>query len=552
MFHVFCIMVFLEFALALYPLPFSCSYAACLYQLTQLTPDTATHTAMLSRHLRVNNRHCAALRTAAPLLKSRYSTSPVSTFFASPSDPASNQLPQAVDNVRITTLDNGIRVAVDPTPGHFSTMGLYLHAGSRYEDKHLRGLSHIVDRLSFKSTTSRTALEMQESLESLGGNYMCASSRETMLYQASVFNSDTEGMFSLLADTFKSPLNTPEEVLDQLATAQYEVNEISQKPDLILPELLHMTAYNGTLGNPLLCPLERIEEITDQHVRDYREKFYKPEKLVVGFVGVNEERAVDLANKYLGDIPATPVEKQLNMFSEFSQYTGGEFSRPSLPPIGNLPQFVHLHIAFEGLSTSDPDIYALATLQILLGGGGSFSAGGPGKGMYSRLYTHVLNQFGYIESCLAYNHSYTDSGLFGISASCIPNAAPYLAEVLCRQFAFTFTKGQGALTNTEVQRAKNQLRSSLLMNLESKMVQLEDMGRQIQVQGHKIPVQEMCEKIDRLTVEDIQRVAKRVLTGNANNPGRGNGRPTIVIEGRRETFGDVEGVIKRYGLGSRA
>lgn len=84
------------------------------------------------------------------------------------------------------------------------------------------------------------------------------------------------------------------------------------------------------------------------------------------------------------------------------------------------------------------------------------------------------------------------------------------------------------------------------------MVQLEDMGRQIQVQGHKIPVQEMCEKIDRLTVEDIQRVAKRVLTGNANNPGRGNGRPTIVIEGRRETFGDVEGVIKRYGLGSRA
>ncbi|KAF5092919.1 hypothetical protein D0Z03_002633 [Geotrichum reessii] len=459
---------------------------------------------------------------------------------------------KVVDNVKIVKLDNGIRVAVDPTPGHFSTMGLYLHAGSRYEDQHLRGLSHIVDRLSFKSTTSRTALEMQESLESLGGNYMCASSRETMLYQASVFNSDTEGMFSLLADTFKSPLNTPEEVLDQLATAQYEVNEISQKPELILPELLHMTAYNGTLGNPLLCPLERIEEITDQHVRDYREKFYKPEKLVVGFVGVSEERAVDLANKYLGDIPATPIEKQLNMFSEFSHYTGGEVSRPSLPPIGNLPQFVHLHIAFEGLSTSDPDIYALATLQILLGGGGSFSAGGPGKGMYSRLYTHVLNQFGYIESCLAYNHSYTDSGLFGISASCIPNAAPYLAEVVCRQLAFTFNKGQGALTNTEVQRAKNQLRSSLLMNLESKMVQLEDMGRQIQVQGHKIPVQEMCDKIDRLTVEDIQRVAKRVLTGNSNNPGRGNGRPTIVIEGRRETFGDVEGVIKRYGLGSRS
>lgn len=428
-------------------------------------------------------------------------------------------------------------------------MGLYVHAGSRYEDDHLRGLSHIVDRLAFKSTETRSALEMQETLESLGGNYMCASSRETMLYQASVFNSDTEGMFSLLADTIKSPLNTPDEVLAQLDTAQYEIDEIWQKPELILPELVHMTAFNGTLGNPLLCPAERIPEITEQHVWDYRNKFYKPEKLVVGFVGVEEERAVDLANKYLGDIPATPASEQLNMFKNFAQYVGGEYSRPSLPPIGNLPEFVHLHIAFEGLATGDPDIYALATLQILLGGGGSFSAGGPGKGMYSRLYTHVLNQFGYIESCLAFNHSYTDSGLFGISASCIPNAAPYLAEVLCRQFAYTFTKGQGALTNVEVQRAKNQLRSSLLMNLESKMVQLEDMGRQIQVQGYKIPVLEMCEKIDALTVSDIQRVAKRVLTGNANNPGMGSGRATIVIEGRRETFGDVEGVIRRFGLG---
>lgn len=452
--------------------------------------------------------------------------------------------------MKIVTLDNGIRIGLDPTPGHFSTMGLYVHAGSRYEDDHLRGLSHIVDRLAFKSTKNRSALDMQESLEALGGNYMCASSRETMLYQASVFNSDTEGMFSLLADTIKNPLNTPDEVLDQLATAQYEVDEIWQKPDLILPEIVHMTAYNGTLGNPLLCPRERIPEITDQHVWDYRAKLYKPEKLVVGFVGVEEDRAVDLVNKYLGDIPATPKDQQLNLFNNFAQYVGGEYSRPSLPPIGNLQEFVHLHIAFEGLATGDPDIYALATLQMLLGGGGSFSAGGPGKGMYSRLYTHVLNQFGYIESCISFNHSYTDSGLFGISASCIPNAAPYLAEVLCRQFAYTFTKGQGALTNIEVQRAKNQLRSSLLMNLESKMVQLEDMGRQIQVQGHKIPVMEMCKKIDALTVEDIQRVAKRVLTGNCNNPGMGSGRPTIVIEGRRETFGDVEGVIKRYGLGA--
>ncbi|VVT54583.1 uncharacterized protein SAPINGB_P004148 [Magnusiomyces paraingens] len=470
-------------------------------------------------------------------------SNPYSTGASAPSD--------------LITLDNGLRVAVDPSPSHFAAMGLYVHAGSRYENTpELSGLSHIVDRLAFKSTTTRSALTMQETLESLGGNYMCASSRESMLYQASVFNSDTEGMFALLADTVRNPAILPDELNAELATAEYEVDEIWQKPELILPEIVHMTAYDGTLGNPLLCPKERLSEITPASIEAYRTKFYHPDKIVASFVGVDTSTAVKLVEKYLGSIPkrdqATIAAANTELFTNFSHYTGGEYSRPSIPPIGNLPEFFHLHLAFEGLATADPDIYALATLQMLLGGGGSFSAGGPGKGMYSRLYTQVLNQFPYIESCIAFNHSYTDSGLFGISASCVPNFAPYLAEILCRQFSMTFTTGAGALTKTEVQRAKNQLRSSLLMNLESKMVQLEDMGRQILVQGYKVPVSEMCDKIDALTVEDIQRVARRVLTGNTNNPGMGSGKPTVVIQGRREYFGDVESVIKRYGLGLRS
>ena len=104
-----------------------------------------------------------------------------------------------------------------------------------------------------------------------------------------------------------------------------------------------------------------------------------------------------------------------------SHYTGGFLTLPPLPPPANpaLPDLTYIHLAFEALPISSEDIYALATLQTLLGGGGSFSAGGPGKGMYSRLYTNVLNQYGWVESCVSFNHSYTDSGLFGISASTV-------------------------------------------------------------------------------------------------------------------------------------
>lgn len=226
-----------------------------------------------------------------------------------------------------------------------------------------------------------------------------------------------------------------------------------------------------------------------------------------------------------------------------SHYTGGFLSLPPLPPPVNpsLPPLSHIHLAFEALPISSKDIYALATLQTLLGGGGSFSAGGPGKGMYSRLYTNVLNQYGWVESCVAFNHSYTDSGLFGISASCSPSKTMNMLDIICRELqALTLDTGFSALQLAEVNRAKNQLRSSLLMNLESRMVELEDLGRQVQVHGRKVGVREMCKEIEELTVDDLRRVARLVVGGSVENPGNGSGAPTVVLQ-----EGDEEGVVRK-------
>ena len=237
-------------------------------------------------------------------------------------------------------------------------------------------------------------------------------------------------------------------------------------------------------------------------------------------------------------------------------------SLPPLPAPANqaLPCLSYIHLAFEAVPISSPDIYAMATLQTLLGGGGSFSAGGPGKGMYSRLYTNVLNQYGWVESCVAFNHSYTDSGLFGISASCNPARVGQMTEVLCRELhALTLDGGYSSLQAAEVQRAKNQLRSSLLMNLESRMVGLEDLGRQVQVHGKKTSVREMCQKIEELTIADLRRVAKDVFRGVLQNPGKGTGKPTVVLqEGLEEhvkrkatSWDDLESRIARWKLGRR-
>ncbi|KAI9794913.1 MAG: Mitochondrial-processing peptidase subunit alpha [Piccolia ochrophora] len=544
---------------------------------------------------------------------------------------------------QISTLSNGIRVATEALPGHFSGIGVYIDAGSRYEDANLRGVSHIVDRLAFKSTTSRTSDQMLEALETLGGNIQCASSRESLMYQSATFNSAVPTTLALLAETIRNPLITDEEVEQQLQTADYEIGEIWSKPELILPELVHMAAYkDNTLGNPLLCPRDRLAEINKSVIESYRKAFFSPERIVVAFAGVAHPEAKKLTEQYFGDMskglgpslsgigpevafdesssssegsqpsrsssPASspssissgassssssqsskllskipffknistsasnqasvsPTASSTNFSSSLdlsspSHYTGGFLSLPPLPPPPNpsIPRLSHIHLAFEALPISSSDIYALATLQTLLGGGGSFSAGGPGKGMYSRLYTNVLNQHGWVENCMAFNHSYTDSGLFGISASCNPAKISQMLEVMCRELqALTLESGFYSLQELEVKRAKNQLRSSLLMNLESRMVELEDLGRQVQVHGRKVGVKEMCQKIEDLTVQDLRRVAKQIMGGLVENEGRGSGAPTVVLqEGEEEglqrkglPWTEIQERIGRWQLGRR-
>ena len=441
------------------------------------------------------------------------------------------------------------------------------------------------------------------------------------MYQSAVFNKDVPTTLALLAETIRDPLITEEEVEMQLETAEYEIGEIWSKPVLILPEILHAVAYkDNTLGNPLLCPRERLTEINKDTITKYRNIFYQPEKIVVAFAGVQHEDALKLVEQYMGDmkssspdsfalpssatqgfsssttasrstsaassttaggssskgmlskIPffknlsttASPSASHANIYldpsnpipylSRSAHYTGGariihqELDKSK--PEEHDDNLTHIYIAFESPGVLDNDIYASATLQTLLGGGGSFSAGGPGKGMYSRLYTNVLNQHGWIENCMAFNHAYTDSGLFGISAACHGRSVASLANEMVRQLQNTYApSGFNSLQKPEVERAKNQLRSSLLMNLESRMVELEDLGRQVQIHGYKVGPAEMCDHIQKLSVNDLKRVAKKIIKGSMQNPGDGTGKPTLVIQGPNIDVKGVKAVMEQFDIG---
>lgn len=343
------------------------------------------------------------------------------------------------------------------------------------------------------------------------------------MYQASTYTHSLPKVLSILSDTVQNPLILPEELDAQRDAAAWEIGEIKNKPEMILPEILHEVAFKGnTLGNPLLCPEDRLDTMTTDTIKEFLGNWYRPERIVVASAGVAHDEMLELAHKHFGDMKALPIPKapEPTVFSAPTpapvaearpsrssfwrnlstsapdlasvvaggeapspetwealahapaRYTGGELylDKPDL-------EFTHLYIGYEGLSIHDPDIYALATLQVLLGGGGSFSAGGPGKGMYSRLYRTVLNQYRQVDFCSSFHHCYLDSGLFGINISVHHSFASQAAGVLAQQFE-TILKSttRYGIGQIELERARNQLKSSLAMALESRMVQVEDLG----------------------------------------------------------------------------
>jgi len=349
---------------------------------------------------------------------------------------------------------------------------------------------------------------------------------------------------------------------------------------VILPEILHHIAYDGKgLGNPLLCPEDRINFVDGSLMRNFMAQWYRPERIVIAGAGVAHEELVELADKHFSSLkysgavdglastlsssrisPSVPPNllhsQPPNVFKSLTRAASSYLYPNSTTPVTSITgstytggyrfihdpdsEFNHIYIAFEGVGIHDEDIYELATMQVLLGGGGSFSAGGPGKGMYSRLYTHILNHHAAIDHCASFHHIYNDSSLFGLFASFARSARSAVLPHLIHQLALLLYR---AVPSDELSRAKNQLKSSLAMALESRSVEVEDLGRQLLVHNRKIPISEMADKIDAVTAESLQRVALRIFGSQAGS------KPTVLAMGRHD-LGDWQTQFRKYDVGT--
>ncbi|KAJ9692218.1 hypothetical protein PVL29_011336 [Vitis rotundifolia] len=412
-------------------------------------------------------------------------------------------LPDYVEpsKTKITTLSNGVKIASETSPNPAASIGLYVDCGSIYETPLSFGATHLLERMAFKSTTNRSHLRVVREVEAIGGNVTASASREQMGYTFDALKTYVPEMVELLVDCVRNPVFLDWEVNEQLQKVKAELGELSNNPQGLLLEAIHSAGYSGALANPLLAPESAINRLNSTILEEFVAENYTAPRMVLAASGVEHEELLSIAEPLVSDLPSVPRPEEPK-----SVYVGGDYRCQADSGI------THLALAFEvpGGWHNEKEAITLTVLQMLMGGGGSFSAGGPGKGMHSRLYLRVLNEYQQLQSFSAFNNIFNNTGIFGIYASTGSDFVAKAVDIAAGELLSIASPGQ--VDQVQLNRAKEATKSAVLMNLESRMIASEDIGRQILTYGERKPLEHFLKAVDEITLKDITTIGQRIIS----------------------------------------
>lgn len=406
-----------------------------------------------------------------------------------------------------TILSNGLTVATQDLPGFMSSFALFVGSGSSFEkvSDSTVGATHAIELAAFRSSTNRTHLEIVSRMEELGGMMQCVSTRENIMYCVDVLRSNTEEAMDIFADSILNAQYLQEEIDECKMIMELQQTELPA--EIFSRDSLQMAGYQGQpLGNPHFCPKDIIPTIDASLLRRFKSKHFVGENCIISASGVDHDSFVKIVERKFKSLPSIGSDNFLSLKKDraVSTFTGGinmnqrELKEP----------FIKICLGFEIGGWMDDTLVAACVLQTLLGGGSSFSAGGPGKGMYTRLYTQLLNRHHWIESAEAFISLHGESGIFGIDGACPADYAPHMIRTIIDQLSKLAVE---PVSDEELNRAKNMLRSMMMMQLESRLVICEDIGRQFASYGKREAPHEVSLKIEAITKKDLMDVARRMM-----------------------------------------
>ena len=415
-------------------------------------------------------------------------------------------------SVEVTRLPSGLTVVTDAMPHlESASLGVWVGAGSRDELHDEHGISHLLEHMAFKGTKLRTARQIAEEIEAVGGDLNAATSIEMTTYYARVLKADVPLAVDVLSDILTNPAFDPEELSREQNVIIQEIGAAEDTPDDIVFDHLQRCAFpDQAIGRPVLGTRESVRSINAGRLRQYLSRNYRGPDMVVAASGsVTHAMIVDEAERLFAGFNGAAGHTR-----EPARFVGGTYIERQ-----DLEQ-AHLALAMEGLPQRHPQLFSLQVFSNIMGGG-----------MSSRLFQEVREIRGLCYSISSFHMAYSDTGFFGIYAGTDDNDAPELVQVVVDQLE----RAVSSITEEEVARAKAQMKASLLMALESSGARAEQIARQIMVYGRPLPLPEIVAKIEAVTVESTQ-AAGLALLGRSRlaiaglGPGRGIERAAEIVE----------------------
>lgn len=391
-------------------------------------------------------------------------------------------------SVRSTTLPNGMTVLTDDMPHlESASLGIWVKAGSRSESEAEHGISHMLEHMAFKGTTTRNALDIAEAIENVGGDLNAATSVEHTGYFARVLKEDVSLAGDILSDILQNSLFEQDELDREQQVIVQEIGAARDNPDDHVFDLFQSAAYpDQPIGRTILGTVDSVKSFGPDSIRTYMERNYVGDRMVICAAGnVDHDALVDIANERFHDLKPGGAPEPLK-----ANYVGGE------ERLLSDHEQAHIVLGFEGRAYNSDGFYAAQILASILGGG-----------MSSRLFQEVREKRGLCYSVYAFHWAFADSGIFGVAASTGENEVTDLVPVVLDELR----KATENISDDEVVRVRNQIRAGLLMSLESPSSRAGQLARQQILWGRPIPLQETVDRINRITSDRVKQIARQLF-----------------------------------------
>ncbi|MFK7881971.1 M16 family metallopeptidase [Roseobacter sp.] len=388
-------------------------------------------------------------------------------------------------------LPNGFRIVTEQMPGLASaSIGVWVTAGARHETPTQNGIAHFLEHMAFKGTKRRTALQIAESIEDVGGYINAYTSREVTAYYARVLQNDVPLALDVIADILLNPTLEDAEIEVERGVILHEICQALDTPDDVIFDWLQEEAYpDHPMGRTILGTTERVANFSRADLQGFIQQHYGPEQMILSAAGaVDHDAIVKLAETLFGDMQATPV-----FDVDAARFLGGERRQTKA-----LEQ-AHFALALESPGYRDDEIYTAQIYASALGGG-----------MSSRLFQEIRENRGLCYSIFAQAGAYADTGMTTIYAGTSAEQLPELTEITIDEMK----RAASDLTPAEVARARAQMKAGLLMGLESPSNRAERLARLVQIWDRVPALDETVALIDAVTTGDVREFAESMASAS--------------------------------------